>query len=422
MKKHKNILVDIFKAAIYSVANKNDISKKFPKRPKGNILVIGAGKASSSMASALESAWGNDLEGIVLTQYGYKTKTKNIQIIEANHPTPDKNGINGTIKIIKLIKKLKAKDTLVCLFSGGGSSLLTAPVQGVSLKEKVLLTKKLLECGADIYEINFIRKHLSLVKGGGIACMAYPAKVMTFLISDVIGDKIETIASGPTCISKANYSEALRILNDYKIQKPISILKHIRNSASKKQSDNIFNKKNIISIIANPQDALNAAAKKSKEYGFYPIILSDSMGGESTKLASFQASIIKQFFYNRQITKKPIIFLSGGETTVNLIKERDKYGKGGRNSEFILSLAIELNKINNYYAIACDTDGIDGSELNAGAYISKNTLVRARKIGISSEEYLKKHNSFEFFNQLNDLIVTGPTYTNVNDFRAILIY
>lgn len=252
--------------------------------------------------------------------------------------------------------------------------------------------------------------------------MAYPAKVITFLISDVVGNDISTISSGPTYLYKKDFNKALEVLTNYKIKAPVSILKYLKKMVNEKKIKYTFNVNNSISVIANPQIALEAAAKKAREYGYYPIILSDSMSGESRDLAKFQASIIKQFSFNKQITKKPILFLSGGETTVNLVNNTQKYGKGGRNSEFILSLALELEKTKNFHAIACDTDGIDGSEFNAGAYINSNTLLRAKKRKLSPEQYLKKHNSFEFFYKLSDLVVTGPTFTNVNDFRAILIY
>ncbi len=423
----KILLTKLFRSAIKAAKPKYVISKHLPQKPKkGKIIVIGAGKASSAMATAIEKSWGyKNLNGIVITQKGYRTQTESIEIIEASHPFPDERGLKATRKIITLLNDLSSDDNVICLFSGGGSSLLTYPAQGILLREKIYLTKSLLKSGANISEINFVRKHISRVKGGGIAKIAYPAKLLTLLISDVPGDDYSVIASGPTIPFNRDYKVALDIIKKYKIEKPSSIIKylHERSRRNYNREDSLlkFKNRNKISILSKSQDVLVAASNKAKSLGIKPIILSDSMQGSSKDLALFQSAITKQFLKFSRKRKKPIVLLSGGETTVDLSESIYNKCKGGRNSEFLLALSIEMFPFKEYSAIACDTDGRDGTENNAGAFIDDKTILRARKLDLDPLRFLRTHNSYKFFYRLNDLIVSGPTYTNVNDFRAIMI-
>ncbi len=375
------------------------------------------------MARAFEIAWKkkgyNDLNGIVITRYGHKRKCENIKIIEASHPKPDKAGLEATNDIINLIKPLKKEDLLVVLISGGGSSLLVSPLKNISLDEKQDLTHDLLRCGATISEINSVRKHLSNVKGGKLARYAYPAKTITLAISDVPGDHFGVIASGPTYPDSTSNKDALDVLYKYNISCSKNIYKILKsdNNETPKINDKIFNY-STFNLIARPQNALLEAAKVAKSQNFYPLILSDSIEGESNDVALVHSAIVKQVIKFGQPAKAPLCILSGGETTVTI---KNNNGKGGRNTQFLLSLAIALASTKNVYAIACDTDGIDGSENNAGAILYPDTLERAYKKGLNPKDYLERNDSYSFFYKLGDIIETGPTYTNVNDFRAILI-
>ena len=420
----KKILKKMFDEAVSISHPANLMSKYIPdKKPSGKTVVIGAGKASAEMARAFEIAWKkkgyNDLNGIVITRYGHKRKCENIKIIEASHPTPDKAGLEATNDIINLIKPLKKEDLLVVLISGGGSSLLVSPLKNISLDEKQDLTHDLLRCGATISEINSVRKHLSNVKGGKLARYAYPAKTITLAISDVPGDHFGVIASGPTYPDSTSNKDALDVLYKYNISCSKNIYKILKsdNNETPKINDKIFNY-STFNLIARPQNALLEAAKVAKSQNFYPLILSDSIEGESNDVALVHSAIVKQVIKFGQPAKAPLCILSGGETTVTI---KNNNGKGGRNTQFLLSLAIALASTKNVYAIACDTDGIDGSENNAGAILYPDTLERAYKKGLNPKDYLERNDSYSFFYKLGDIIETGPTYTNVNDFRAILI-
>ena len=411
----KKILKKMFDEAVSISHPANLMSKYIPnKQPSGKTVIIGAGKASAEMARAFEIAWKkkgyNDLNGIVITRYGHKRKCENIKIIEASHPKPDKAGLEATNDIINLIKPLKKEDLLVVLISGGGSSLLVSPLKNISLDEKQDLT---------ISEINSVRKHLSNVKGGKLARYAYPAKTITLAISDVPGDHFGVIASGPTYPDSTSNKDALDVLYKYNISCSKNIYKILKsdNNETPKINDKIFNY-STFNLIARPQNALLEAAKVAKSQNFYPLILSDSIEGESNDVALVHSAIVKQVIKFGQPAKAPLCILSGGETTVTIKKTN---GKGGRNTQFLLSLAIALASTKNVYAIACDTDGIDGSENNAVAILYPDTLERAYKKGLNPKDYLERNDSYSFFYKLGDIIETGPTYTNVNDFRAILI-
>ena len=420
----KKILVQMFDEAVSISQPANLMANYIPdKQPSGKTVVIGAGKASAEMARAYEIAWKkkgyNDLNGIVITRYGHKRKCENIKIIEASHPMPDKAGLEATSDIINLIKPLKKEDLLIVLISGGGSSLLVSPLKNISLDEKQDLTNDLLRCGATISEINSVRKHLSNVKGGKLASFAYPAKTITLAISDVPGDDFGVIASGPTYPDSTSNKDALDVLYKYNISCSKNIYKILKsdNNETPKINDKIFNY-STFNLIARPQNALLEAAKVAKSQNFYPLILSDSIEGESNDVALVHSAIVKQVIKFEQPAKAPLCILSGGETTVTI---KNNNGKGGRNTQFLLSLAIALASTKNVYAIACDTDGIDGSENNAGAILYPDTLERAYKKGLNPKDYLERNDSYSFFYKLGDIIETGPTNTNVNDFRAILI-
>ena len=421
---YKNILLEMFNQAVL-VSHPSNIMKNYIPdiEPSGKVIVVGAGKGSAEMARSFEEAWYNkgykDLSGLVITRYGHKKKCKNINIIEASHPVPDQAGLKATKEMIKLLKTLNEEDLLIVLISGGGSSLLVLPIDGVSLEEKQELTNSLLKCGASISEINSVRKHLSKVKGGNLASYAFPAKIITLAISDVPGDDFGVIASGPTYPDNTSCINALAVLDKYKISCSKNIYESLNSEVNETpdKEDKIFDRSDF-KLIARPQNALLKAAEVSEDNKFSSLILSDSIEGESNDIGMVHAAIVKQVNKYAQPAKAPLCILSGGETTVTI---RSSNGKGGRNTQFLLSLAIALDSLANVYAIACDTDGIDGSENNAGALLYPDTLERAYKLGLNPKKYLEKNDAYTFFFKLGDLVETGPTYTNVNDFRAILV-
>ena len=421
---YKNILLEMFNQAVL-VSHPSNIMKNYIPdiEPSGKVIVVGAGKGSAEMARSFEEAWYNkgykDLSGLVITRYGHKKKCKNINIIEASHPVPDQAGLKATKAMIKLLKTLNEEDLLIVLISGGGSSLLVLPIDGVSLEEKQELTNSLLKCGASISEINSVRKHLSKVKGGNLASYAFPAKIITLAISDVPGDDFGVIASGPTYPDNTSCINALAVLDKYKISCSKNIYESLNSEVNETpdKEDKIFDRSDF-KLIARPQNALLKAAEVSEDNKFSSLILSDSIEGESNDIGMVHAAIVKQVNKYAQPAKAPLCILSGGETTVTI---RNPNGKGGRNTQFLLSLAIALDSVANVYAIACDTDGIDGSENNAGALLYPDTLERAYKLDLNPKKYLEKNDAYTFFFKLGDLVETGPTYTNVNDFRAILV-
>ena len=421
---YKNILLDMFNQAVLVSHPANIMKNYIPNvEPSGKVMVVGAGKGSAEMARAYEEAWHKkgykNLSGLVITRYGHKKECKNIKIVEASHPVPDQAGLKATKEIIKLIKPLNEEDLLVVLISGGGSSLLVSPIEGVSLEEKQDLTNALLKCGASISEINSVRKHLSKVKGGNLASYAFPAKIITLAISDVPGDDFGVIASGPTYPDNTSCLNAIAVLEKYKISCSKNIYESLNSEVSETpdKDDKIFSRSEF-KLIAKPQKALLKAAEIVEKNKFSSLILSDSIEGESNDIGMVHAAIVKQVNRYAQPSKAPLCILSGGETTVTI---RSKNGKGGRNTQFLLSLAIALDSVDNVYAIACDTDGIDGSEKNAGALLYPDTLKRAHKLGMNPKEFLERNDAYTFFFKLGDLVETGPTFTNVNDFRAILI-
>jgi glycerate 2-kinase len=382
-----------------------------PEPPKGRTIVVGAGKASASMASAVEANWKGKLEGLVLTRYGHGVPCTQIEIVEAAHPVPDKTGFDAAARIHKMVQGLSEDDLVLCLISGGGSALLTAPANGITLEEKQAVNKALLASGAPIGEMNCLRKHLSAIKGGRLAAAAHPAKVVSLLISDVPGDDPSTVASGPTVPDPTTREQALAILDKYKLDVAPSVRAFLNSPASEtpKPGDPAFANADT-RMIATPKLSIDAAAKIAREAGYAVIDMGDDLEGESREVGAAHAMLALE-------TKGPAVILSGGETTVTLKGS----GRGGRNAEYALALAIGLNGAKGISAVAIDTDGIDGSEDNAGARVLPDVLGRARAKGIDAEAMLANNDAYGFFEATGDLVMTGPTLTNVNDFRAIVI-
>jgi glycerate 2-kinase len=397
----------------------------------GRTVVVGAGKASAAMARAFEAAWsgqpGEPLEGLVVTRHGHAVPCERIRIVEASHPVPDLAGEDAARQILDLARGLGPEDRLVCLVSGGGSALLALPAPGLSLADKQAVTRELLRCGATIGEINTVRKHLSAIKGGRLAAAAAPACVLTLAISDVPGDDPAVIASGPTVPDPTSFADARGVLAKYRIEAPHAVAAHLDAAAKEtpKPGDPIFSRTRF-ELIGSPQQALAAAADAALARGITPIVLSDRIEGEARDVAGVHAAIALQlsagqFRVGSAVVAPPAVLLSGGETTVTV----QGGGRGGRNSEFLLALAAALAKdpggAPGIAALACDTDGIDGMEDNAGAIVYPDTIARALSRGVAIKEALAHNDGYGFFTATGDLVVTGPTLTNVNDFRAILI-
>jgi len=413
------LLQKMFEAATSAALPEQCIADFLPARPKGRTLIIGAGKAAGAMAHAIEEHWDGPVEGLVVTRYGHRVPTKYIEVVEASHPVPDKAGLVASKRIMQMVKNLSSDDLVINLISGGGSALLSLPAEGISLADKQSLTNDLLRCGATITEINCVRKHLSAIKGGRLAMACHPAKVVSLIISDVPGDDLSSIASGVSVPDPTNYAQAREVLEKYALTPTPSILKLLNDEPDetpKPGSPHFNNVKNI--LIATPQKSLEAAAKVAENAGYTAMILSDRIEGEARDVAEVHGAIARQVAAHGQPVKMPAVLLSGGETTVTI---REKGGRGGRNAEFMLALAISLSGHDGIYAIACDTDGIDGSEDNAGAMIMPDTLSRAEATGLNAKTYLSQHDAYSFFEKTGDLVMTGPTLTNVNDFRAVII-
>lgn len=411
------LLKAMFQAAVDAALPSLCVPAYLPKRPKGRTIVIGAGKASGAMAKALEDAWEGPIEGLVVTRYGYRVPTERLEVIEAAHPVPDAAGREAARRILELVQGLTADDLVLCLISGGGSALLALPPEGITLEDKQAVNKALLKSGATISEMNVVRKHLSAIKGGRLAAAAAPARVVALMISDVPGDDPSIIASGPTVPDPSTNQDALGIIEKYAIDVPQAVLERLRKAdeTPKPGDKRLAGVENI--MIATPQASLEAAAEIARKAGVTPVILGDSIEGESRDVALVHAGIARQCALRGQPETPPCVLISGGETTITLKGK----GKGGRNTEFLLALAIALDGMKGIYAIAGDTDGIDGSEDNAGALIYPDTLTRAAKAGVNAKAMLADNDPWTFFNAIGDLLVTGPTLTNVNDFRAVLV-
>ena len=417
MKEHEvvTLLRGALQTAVAAANPARTLPEHLPSPPKGRLIVVGAGKAAAGMARAAETFYGErypgvKLEGLVVTRYGHSVHTEQIRVVEAAHPVPDAAGVAATAEILALAEGLGEDDLLVCLISGGGSALLCAP-EGVTLSQKAALTGALLRSGADITEMNTVRKHLSRVKGGGLARAAFPAQVVSLIVSDVAGDELSVIASGPTVPDSSTLAEARAVLERYGLEPPSHL-----SSAPKtpKPGDAIFERVQN-HLIASAQGMLSATATFFRERGITPLILSESVTGEAREIAKMHAAIARQVRAHGQPLGPPCVLLSGGETTVTVRGS----GRGGRNCEFALSLALELNGLGGVYALAADTDGIDGTEDAAGALITPQTLAATGRA--EARRYLENNDAYSFFERTGGLVHTGPTLTNVNDVRLVLV-
>ena len=415
---HRELLRRMFDAAVAAASPELCVPKHLPAPPKGRTIVVGAGKAAAAMAAAVEASWSGSITGLVVTRYGHSVPCRYIEVIEAAHPVPDAAGHGAARRILDQVRGLTPDDLVLCLLSGGGSSLLALPAPGISLEDKQAINQALLRCGAPIGEMNCVRKHLSAIKGGRLAVAAAPAPVVSLMISDVPGDDPSVIASGPTVPDATTVADAIAILQKYRIEIPGAALKHLQGPAAEtpKPGDPRFRQVSN-RVIATPQDALEAAAQVARTAGFRPVILGNAIEGEARDVGLVHAGITKQVAGFGQPVEPPCALISGGETTVTVRGN----GRGGRNAEFLLSLAVALDGRAGIAAIAADTDGIDGSEDNAGALLLPDTLDRAARAGLDPKAHLVDNDAYPIFARLGDLVVTGPTRTNVNDFRAILI-
>jgi len=428
------VLRKLFDVAVQRAMPIHNTARYLPTPPdpaKGRTVVLGAGKAAGAMAQAIEALWplSAPLSGLVVTRYGHipprlTAIAERIQVVQASHPVPDAAGVQAAEQILQLTQGLTAQDLVLCLISGGGSALLTLPAIGMSLQDKQDINRQLLACGANIAEMNCVRKHLSRIKGGRLAAACAPARVVTLAISDVPGDDPSIIASGPTVGDASTCADALAILKRYAISVAPGVLQALEQGAweTPKPDEKVF-VGHELHMIATPQESLEAAAQWARAQGLNAYILSDEMEGESREVAKVHAAMARAVARGQGAFQKPCVLLSGGETTVTL-KPKEKgalAGRGGRAGEFCLGLAQALQGQERVWAIAADTDGIDGVEDNAGALVTPDTLLRAKALGLKLHDHLQRNDAYTFFQALNDLVVSGPTFTNVNDFRAILI-
>ncbi|RWM41195.1 glycerate kinase [Mesorhizobium sp.] len=414
----KAFLTSIFNAAVAAADPEKTIRNHLPAKPKGRTIVIGAGKGSAQMAAAFEKVWDGPIDGLVVTRYGYGAKCERIEIIEAAHPVPDAAGLEASRRLLEQVRGLTSDDLVVALISGGGSALLPSPAPGLTLADEIAVNEALLASGAPIAAMNTIRKHVSTIKGGRLAAAAHPARVVSLVVSDIPGDNPALVASGPTVPDSGSREDALAAIAVYNMNFPASVMAHINSHAAEapRPNDPRF-AGNEVHLIASAGVSLEAAAAEAKRQGIEAVILSDSIEGEAREVGAVHAAIAREVATHNRPFAKPVLILSGGETTVTL---RAK-GKGGRNSEFLLAFALGINGVDGIHALAADTDGIDGSENNAGAFADGSTVSRMRAAGVDAKAMLAGNNAWTAFNAAGDLFVPGPTGTNVNDLRAILI-
>ncbi|MDO6468689.1 glycerate kinase [Neptunomonas phycophila] len=412
----KAMLRTLFDKAVEVADPMQSLHEYLPSKPAGRVFVVGAGKASARMAEAVEKAWG-PCEGLVITRYGYARPCQGIEVIEAAHPVPDQAGLQATQSLLEHVKELTENDYVLALISGGASALMIAPADGISLEEKQAINTALLASGAPIDQMNIVRKHLSQIKGGQLATAVYPATLRALLISDVSGDKIEYIGSGPTSGDDSSPVDALNILQRYKIDIPASVKTHLLQGSGvvPKDDKRLERVENI--IYAAPSHSIKAAADLAKSQGYTVKVLGDEIDGEAREVAKEQAALAQSIQAGLTPEDNPVLLLSGGELTVT----RQGQGIGGPNAEYCLSLAIALDAAPGIFAIACDTDGVDGAAEVAGALVGPDTLHKAEVAGNDPLTALANNDAHTFFEQIGEQVITGPTLTNVNDFRAILI-
>ncbi len=413
-----NLLRSMFDAAVAAALPDTCVPRFLPERPKGRTLVVGAGKASAAMAKAMEDHWRGPLEGLVVTRYGHGAPTRHIRIVEASHPVPDAAGTQAAADILRSVQGLTEDDLVVALISGGASALLSLPADGITGEEKRAVNRVLLASGVPIHEMNCVRKHISAIKGGRLAAAAFPARLVNLIISDVPGDDVSAVGSGPTVADPTTFEDARTVIAKHGVALPDAVRRHLETGENEtpKPGDKRLSRVTT-HLIASPQQSLEAAAEVARQHGVTPLILGDALEGEAREVGFVLAGMAKQSRHFGQPAKPPCVLISGGETTVTVKGN----GAGGRNVEFLLALALKLDGMSDVFAIAADTDGIDGAREVAGAMIAPGTLQRARAAGLDSWATLANNDAHSYFQELGDQVVTGPTRTNVNDFRAILV-
>lgn len=418
MTEPRELLRQLADAAIRAADPAHRVPPILPKAP-ARAIVLGAGKASAAMARAIEQAWPEtDLSGIVVTRYGYEVACERIEIVLAAHPVPDEAGLDAARRILELAQGAGQDDLVISLMSGGGSALLTAPADGISFAEKQEVNRQLLRSGADIGEMNTLRKHISAIKGGRLAAAAYPARVLSILISDVPGDDPAVIGSGPTVPDPTTFVDALAIVEKYGMQLPDSVRRHLESGSDETPKPGTFVfERNEVVFAAKPDKSIEAAAAVAEAAGYAVVDLGDRVEGEARDVGREHAELALACKAGNGPANGPCVILSGGETTVTMTG----HGRGGRNTEYLLGVAERLAGAEGISAVACDTDGVDGSEDNAGAFIDPSTCARAEAAGLSVAQALANNDAYTLFDNIGDLLVTGPTYTNVNDFRAVIV-
>ncbi|SDM14238.1 glycerate kinase [Ensifer sp. YR511] len=414
----RRFLEALFTSAVAAADPEKVIAANLPARPKGRTVVVGAGKGAAQMAAAFERHWDGPLSGVIVTRYGYAAPCETIEVLEASHPLPDENGLLASKRLLAEVGGLTADDLVVALVCGGGSALLPSPPPGLTLEDEIAVNRALLASGAPISAMNAVRKHVSMIKGGRLAAAAYPAKVVSLIVSDIPGDDPALVASGPTLADASTREDALTLIERYSLNLPAKVMAWINSpeSAAPSPDDPRF-ARNEVRLIASASVSLEAAAAEARAAGIDAIILSDAIEGEARDVGGVHAAIAREVVGRGRPFTKPVVVLSGGETTVTI---RGK-GKGGRNSEFLLALALGIDGAKGVSALAADTDGIDGSEDNAGAFADDTTIARLAAQRLDAAAFLQKNDSWSAFDALGDLFKPGPTGTNVNDFRAILV-
>jgi len=412
------LLGEMFRAAVAAVDPAHCVAPRLPEPPAGRTVVVGAGKAAAAMARAVEEVWPVPLSGLVITRYGHGLPCRHVEAVEAGHPVPDAAGRAAAARMLDLVRGLTPADLVLALISGGGSALTALPAPGVTLEDKQQITRALLRSGAPIREINCVRKHLSGFKGGRLALAAHPARVVTLAISDIPGDDASAIASGPTVADPTTRQDAAAILERHGIAAPPAVAAWLASGEAETPKPGDPRLAGCeMRIVATAYDALAAAAETARRASVTPLVLGDAVEGEAREVAKVMAAMATSCARRGVPARPPCVLISGGETTVTVRGN----GRGGRNAEFLLSLALALDGAPGIHALACDTDGIDGSEDNCGALLRPDSLARAAAAGVSGADSLARNDAYGFFAAIGDLLVTGPTRTNVNDFRAILI-
>ncbi|MVA98069.1 DUF4147 domain-containing protein [Nitratireductor sp. CAU 1489] len=416
----RGFLAGLFATAVEAADPLAALRNHLPQRPAGRTVVVGAGKAASQMAAAFERLWDAELTGVVVARAGPVEACERIEVLQASHPVPDENGLAASARLLETVGGLTGDDLVVALISGGGSALLAAPAEGLTLADEIAVNRALLSSGAPISVMNVVRKHISRIKGGRLAAAAAPARVASLIVSDVPGDDPALVASGPTVPDSATAEEALAIVRDYRIELPERVLAHIRSAGSRAPSptDPAF-RDNVVEVVASARLSLDRAARAARAAGVETTILSDRIEGEAREIGRMHAALALERARQGSTDGRPVLLLSGGETTVTI--GDGTYGKGGRNTEFLLSFALDIDGVENVHALSADTDGIDGSQDNAGAFCDGTTAARIRAAGGDPRRLLLAHDAWSAFDLAGDLFVPGPTGTNVNDFRAILV-